>query len=255
MSEKVVVVTGAGGDIGSALCAVFNKSYYSVVALDRHSTAPKTMHGLSSVTYQSLDLRNYANDEGYRVAKRDELLKKIPTSLERLVLINNAATQIVTSIQSLSVAACNESFSVNVMAALLLISDLSRLLAESKGTVINISSIHATQTKRYFSLYAASKAALESVTRSTALELAPLGVKVFGFAPAAIATPMLKAGFLGKEKEFEALANYHPAHQLGSPTDFARLVEKLVELEDPFLNGSTIYYDGAISAVLSDPAS
>ena len=87
---------------------------------------------------------------------------------------------------------------VNLVAPFFLTQGLIDILIASNGHVINMSSIHAKLTKTNFTCYATSKAALEALTRSLALELSAKGVSVNAIAPAAIATQML----LIKEEAF-----------------------------------------------------
>ena len=120
----------------------------------------------------------------------------------------------------------------------------------TKGKIIDISSIHASQTKKNFSIYAASKAALESITRSIAPEFAADGVITTCVAPAALETPMLIAGFAGLGR----LKAYHPSNSIGTPNSLADLVFQLTQFNDPFFNGVVIPFSGAIHNALHDPA-
>ena len=82
---------------------------------------------------------------------------------------------------------------------------------------MNVASIHATLTKPEFIIYAASKSALVSLTRSLALELAP-DVRVNAVAPGATDTKMLQDGLGKKTNEMKILKKFHPIKRIGKPS-------------------------------------
>jgi len=125
-------------------------------------------------------------------------------------------------------------------------------LKVSKGSVVNITSIHAALTKPGFSTYAMSKAAMDGMTRSLAVELGR-DVRINAIAPAAISTPLLEAGFENRLDEFKQLADMHPTGKIGTPADVASLALYLVSEEAAFINGSILGLDGGIRGRLHDP--
>ncbi|VFN01868.1 MAG: Enoyl-(Acyl carrier protein) reductase, partial [Candidatus Kentron sp. G] len=122
-------------------------------------------------------------------------------------------------------------------------------LAASRGSVINIGSIHARLTKQRFAAYATSKAALTGLTRSLALELGNR-VRVNAIEPAAIDTAMLRAGFEGDREGFSRLAQCHPTQCIGKPEEVARLAVMLADEGLGFLNGAVVPLDGGIGGRL-----
>jgi NAD(P)-dependent dehydrogenase (short-subunit alcohol dehydrogenase family) len=117
-----------------------------------------------------------------------------------------------------------------------------------------VTSIHAKLTKPNFICYAASKAALEAVTRSLALELSPKGVSVNAVAPAAISTEMLKVGFKDSPKNLRKLESYHPSKAIGTPEQVGRFVKSITDQEGGFLTGAVLEFNGGIAARLYDPS-
>jgi NAD(P)-dependent dehydrogenase (short-subunit alcohol dehydrogenase family) len=77
---------------------------------------------------------------------------------------------------------------------------------------------------------------------------------VNAIAPAAIATPMLAAGFAADSDGFARLESYHPTLKIGSPEEIAELAMMLAGRKLPFLNGAVIPIDGGIGVRLHDPA-
>ena len=139
------------------------------------------------------------------------------------------------------------------MAPFFLVQGLLEELKSSHGHVINVSSIHAKLTKPRFTCYAASKAALEALTRSLAIELSPLGISVNAIAPAAISTEMLKAGFNHAPEKLSELERCHPSKNIGTPEDIAAFIHMSTNHSGKFLTGSVIDYNGGIAGVLHDP--
>jgi NAD(P)-dependent dehydrogenase (short-subunit alcohol dehydrogenase family) len=120
--------------------------------------------------------------------------------------------------------------------------------------VINIGSIHARRTKPEFVAYATSKGALETLTRALAVELGSRA-RVNAISPAAIDTPMLRAGFEGQTQNYEALAQCHPAGRIGTPVELAELALFLASDSALFQNGSIVDFSGGNSGRLHDPCS
>ena len=114
------------------------------------------------------------------------------------------------------------------------------------GSVVNIGSIHSSQSKKGFLVYATTKGAIKTMTQNLSLELAP-DIMVNCIAPAAIDTPMLKAG-LSKE-EYLQLRKYHPADRIGSPVELSKLHTLRKKY---FSTKAFIEYDGGISKLLHD---
>src|SRR5690606_23123305 len=98
----------------------------------------------------------------------------------------------------------------------------------------------------------ASKAALVGLTKVMAVELGGR-VRVNAVCPAAVATPMLVAGFEGREESYRQLSEMHPAGRIGQPEEVARLALLLSNEGLGFMTGAVVSIDGAIGARLHDP--
>ena len=231
MSSKVVIITGASGGVGSALTTKFKAHSYTVFAIDKVFSADSLADFDGVINFQ-LNLSDLADGTPRAEALWTDFLGAIPGDCNELVVINNAALQTLRPIELLDADTCRQTLDVNTVIPLLMVSKLSRLLRATKGKVINISSIHASQTKKNFSIYAASKAALESLTRSIALEFAADGVITTCIAPAALETPMLIAGFEGDPAGLGRLKAYHPSNSIGTPNGLADLVFQLTQLDN-----------------------
>lgn len=248
MSQRTALITGANGAIGQALCSTFHDIGWLVVASDKGSSPSDN----SIVdTYIPADLERLCRDDAYQ----DHFLSLLRSELDNSglhLLINNAAIQIVLPIEQLSADDWHTTLDVNLIAPFLLTKAFLPELQKGNGSVINISSIHAQLTKPHFTAYAASKAALVGMTRSLAVELGS-HIRVNAISPAAVATPMLEAGFEGDPQGLAQLAGCHPSGCIGAAKDVVEAALYLAEAEGAFLNGTVINLDGGIASRLHEP--
>jgi len=248
--SKVAVITGSSGGIGRALVRTYLDGGYFVIGLDR---TPCEYPAKESYVGVDVSLLQFAKDVSYRDGVIAKIKGYLPHNPKKFVVINNAAEQILKSVSELEWEDWDNSLGVNTVAPFFLVQGMLEELKASHGHVINVSSIHAKLTKPRFTCYAASKAALEALTRSLAIELSPLGISVNAIAPAAIETEMLVAGFKGKPAEFKKLEECHPSRTIGVPEDVARFVKAVTDHTGPFLTGSILDFNGGISGRLHDP--
>lgn len=168
------------------------------------------------------------------------------------VLINNAAVQHLGKTENISLETFRESLDVNITTPFALTKAFLPDLRTSKGTVINVGSVHTRSTKPEFVAYATSKAAIDGLTRALAVDLGP-DVRVVALAPAAVDTEMLRAGFEGNPDGFQALQRIHPAGRIAQPTEIGELAVFLASDKAGFMTGTTVYADGGILSRLHDP--
>lgn len=235
-AKKIILITGCLGGIGSVMVDFFKRKGWFVIGTDKRES------------YSNADIK-ITTDLNDVVKSTDQILATLNDNNIRHIdaLINNAAVQIKKKLDDLDYDDWIESFNVNVIAGFMLVKKLRKHL--QGGSVVNIGSIHSSQSKKGFLVYATTKGAIKTMTQNLSLELAP-DIMVNCIAPAAIDTPMLKAG-LSKE-EYLRLRKFHPVDSIGSPVELSKLVFTLCE-RNIFLTGAFIEYDGGISKLLHDP--
>jgi NAD(P)-dependent dehydrogenase (short-subunit alcohol dehydrogenase family) len=246
--SKLVLITGCLGGIGRALVKEFDEAGFTVVGLDVSPVAASG--GTLPQHYFNVDLDQLCLNAAYRERTLNDVKTCLAGRLDALV--NNAAHQVVKPIASLSVDDWIQTQNVNVMAPFLLTQALLPELTATQGNVINIASIHAQLTKPEFVAYATSKAALLGMTKAMAVELGA-AVQVNAICPAAIATPMLVAGFEGCPEGLAQLASMHPVGRIGQPSEVAKAAVLLASKSLSFMSGATLQLDGGIGARLHDP--
>lgn len=242
---EVIIVTGANGGIGQALVLHFKESGYYVVGTDLGKQKCEANY------YTSCDLDQLVRSRQERSRFYSEVISDVG-SRKFKALINNAAVQKLDSLESLQLEDLQNTININTIAPVLLSKMFLEELSLGRGTVINIGSIHSKLTKPRFISYAISKAALEGVTRSLAVDIGEK-VKVNMIQPAAIKTDMLVAGFEGDVAGYQLLESFHPVNRIGQPSEVGIAAEYLISDKCPFLNGVVLSLDGGIGCQLHDP--
>ena len=248
MTIKRYLITGASGGIGKALVKEFVEQGAYVIATDLTcSTEP-----VDNVHFLQLDLETFVLDEYYAI----EFYSKVQAITQEAginSLINNAAVQILSDSRLLTRKQWCTSLNVNLSAPFFLSQLFLDDLVKNHGAIVNISSIHATQTKKQFVAYATTKAALSSMTRNMVLDVGSK-VRINAIEPAAISTEMLKSGFEGQDYKYKILEDFHPIGRIGTPEDVARLAAFLVSEDAGFVQGACISASGGIQGCLSEPS-
>ncbi|SKB70533.1 NAD(P)-dependent dehydrogenase, short-chain alcohol dehydrogenase family [Parapedobacter luteus] len=241
--KKKVLITGVLGGIGSGLAKTFKEADYFVIGLDIKTT-PSDYCDL----FISFDLHRFCSDANYR----DKMCNKFDNEIQTLdVLINNAAMQILSSVEEIRLDDWNHTLNVNLTGPLLLSQFFLKQLEQVHGCIINIASIHQQLTKKRFVAYATSKSALVGLTKSMSVDLQGK-VRVNAISPAAIDTPMLHEGFNNDSTMVQKLNDLHPLRRIGKPAEVSKLALLLAEDGLGFINGANIQIDGGISNVLKD---
>lgn len=246
MMKSSVLITGANGAIGRVLVSTFASNGWRVIATDCGDTGPSEAYD-----YVTADLLEIAGSPKACAG----FVKGVHASIAECplrCLINNAALQITGPVSGLGEEDLRLSLDVNVVAPFILSKSFSNRLAETAGVILNMTSVHQIATKQGFLAYAVSKAAMAALTRSLALDLAPK-VRVISVAPAAVDTPMLRAGFANKEEFLSDLCKVHPLERVGMPDEVARMALMLASDAASFMTGSTVFVDGGVLACLHDP--
>lgn len=226
----------------------FADSGFHVIGIDIEAD----MNGASGGAHVQIDADLEALTEPEARQSLVERLEQELEGYELKALINNAATQHVQPLADLAASDLIASLRINTIAPLTLGQLLLEALARAEGAILNISSIHVTQTKRRFGAYSVSKSALSAVTRAMAIEWGDR-IRVMELRPAAISTDMLEAGFADQPEARRQLDEYHPTGRIGSPDEIATIACNLINLDAPFLNGAVVNADGGISHTLHDP--
>lgn len=231
---NTILITGGVRGIGLAIAQFFKqKGYRTCVTYsrDEDSAALAKAQGL----------------EVYRADVKDEaaITALFATIGDVDVLVNNAGVALFKQIQDVSVEEYEEVFSVNMRGAFLCCKEAAKqMLKNSRGLIVNISSVWGEVGASCESVYAASKAALLGFSKSLAKELGYSGIRVNSISPGVIDTQM-NARF--NEEEKRAFVEEIPLSRMGTGEEIAKAVWFLCENE--YVTGVDIPVNGGFSIV------
>jgi NAD(P)-dependent dehydrogenase (short-subunit alcohol dehydrogenase family) len=243
-NEKIVIVTGGSSGIGRAAALRFARQGHKVLVTGRRA-APleETVAEHPSIVGLVADAAS-AEDASRTIAKAVDLWGRVDT------LINNAGAGAILPLADTTADRMMDIFSVNVLGPSLLASAAVPHLRATGGTIINVSSTFGHKPAAGLSHYAASKAALEHLTRCWALELAPFGVRVNAVAAGPTESGAL-TGMMGltqgqaaavKEQERARI----PLGRRGVPDDVAEWIVRLAGTASEWVTGQVIAVDGGL---------
>ena len=195
MSESnVAIVTGAGTGIGREISAQLAEVGYRVVLVSRSSahleaTAAEINKRVSEPPKTLIVPADLTNHQ-----QASSIVDQAMNEFGHVdVLVNNAAVAPSVPIEEATGDLLSQTFSLNSFAPALLVANLWKVFQQQNdGCVVNISSMATIDPFDGLSIYAASKAALESLTRSIVNEGRPWGISAYAIAPGAVETPMLR---------------------------------------------------------------
>ena len=237
--KQAVIVTGAAGGIGAALCRRAKEDGYLAVGIDRDAAGEADVQILA-------DLR----DSERLIALGAEL----SLQYEIKALVHNAAVQPLAGAGQTPVTQWLDTLNVNLIAVDALLAGTRTHLAAHQGSVVVITSVHAHATTTGITAYATSKAALEGWVRAAALDLGPQ-IRVNAVAPGAINTAKLREGFArwgaeSAENRMAVLRERTALRRIGEPGDVAGAVAFLIGDDASFVTGSVLTVDGGATARL-----
>lgn len=246
MQNKTVVITGASSGIGRAAALEFAQLGANVLITGRRASA------LSEVAAEHENIVGLVADSAVE-ASASLIVEKAMDSWGRLdVLVNNAGAGAIAPLATVTAQQINELFAINVTASSLLSAAALAPLKDADGTIINVSSTIGHKPVAGLSHYGASKAALEYLTRSWALELAP-EIRVNAVAPGPTESGAL-TGMMGLSQEAaEAVKAQEqqliPLKRRGLPEDVAPWIVWLAGPEARWVTGQVFGVDGGFGLV------
>jgi NAD(P)-dependent dehydrogenase (short-subunit alcohol dehydrogenase family) len=240
---KVALITGASGGIGKDIAYHLLANGYSIAVTGRKRSSLELAYELVNPNKVCFIESDATDPQSFQTCIDNTL-----ASFGRLdVLINNVGGGTFgQTLEKTTMADWDSSFDLNVKSVFFMTQAALPHLIETKGVVINFSSILASRPVVGLAPYSAAKAAVEMLTKSLALELAPKGVRVLCISPATIKTGFHTAAGMSQDAAaayYSSSASTHPIGRIGTPEDISELVVFLVE-KGGFMTGSVVHVDG-----------
>ncbi len=243
-NEKVVIITGGSSGIGRAAALRFASQGDKVLITGRRAGPVEQM------------MAEHKNITGLvaNTASAEDAVRTVADAVDSWgrvdVLVNNAGAGAILPLSEAAADRIADIFSVNVLGPSLLARAALPHLKATQGTIINISSTFGHRPAAGLSHYAASKAALEHLTRCWALELAPLGIRVNAVAAGPTESGAL-TGMMGLSAEQaeavkEAERARIPLGRRGVPDEIARWIVQLASPAAQWVTGQVLAVDGGL---------
>ncbi len=237
LEGRVALVTGGAQSIGAAIADGLAAAGATVVVGDLN---PSTTH--ASLT---MDVSDEASVQAAIAAIVDEH--------GRLdIVVNNAGIMFEEHVAEHGRASWDRMLAINLTGPMLTTKHAATHLAKSPGgAIVNVGSIEGDRCNPNHAAYAATKSGVHGLTRATAIDLGPMGIRCNAVAPGWIDTP-LNANYVDthpdRDAVIDALANLHPIARVGAPSDVADVVVWLAGDGSRFVTGQVVTIDGGRTA-------
>ena len=242
LSGKVAIVTGASKGIGAAIARTFAEAG-AAVAVNYASSKADAERVVGEIVKAGGKAVAIQAD----VAKRADVTRLFEETKAKLgkpnILVNNAGVYRFAPLEALTEQEFHSHFDTNVLGAILAIQEAVKVFDGAGGSVINLSTIASTNPSPNTLLYAASKSAIDTITRELALELAGKGIRVNAIAPGMTETEGFAAAGLSA-KSAKSLGFTLPMGRLGKPEDIARVALFFASDQSAWVTGERISASG-----------
>ncbi len=219
---RTALVTGASRGIGAAIVTKLEKDGCKVLTPSR----------------SEMDLASSNSIERYLSTLKEDVD----------ILVNNAGVNQIAMFGDIELSNVTSTLQINLLAAFQIAQFLSQGMKEREyGRIVNISSFWSFVARSGRTSYALSKTAVNGMTRSIAIELAPYNIIVNAVAPGYVITDLTRQNNL--PEELERISKTIPIKRLAAPEEIASLVSFLCSEQNSYMTGQTIVVDGGYSCL------
>ncbi|XP_058791739.1 (3R)-3-hydroxyacyl-CoA dehydrogenase [Phymastichus coffea] len=244
LSGKLAIVTGAGSGIGRAAAALLAREGAKVIAADQNVRAAEDtvsqLQGLEHISV-GIDVKSKESiEEAFNTVKRHFL---VPPSL----VVNSAGITRDNFLLKLSEEDFNEVLNVNLKGTFLVTQYAAKVMLAAAigegGSIVNVASIIGKTGNIGQSNYAASKAGVEALTKSAAMEFGQFGIRVNAVLPGFIETPMTQTV---PDKVKQMFIERIPLKRMGKAHEVAEVILFLTSTKSSYINGASIDVTGGM---------
>jgi 3-oxoacyl-[acyl-carrier protein] reductase len=243
LQGKVAAVTGASKGIGAAIARDLAAEGAAIVVnyASSRSGADKVVGEITGKGGRAVAVQADVS----KPADIKRLFAEAKKAFGKLdILVNNAGIYEFGAIEAITPEHFHKQFDLNVLGLLLTTQEAVRHFGPDGGTIINVSSVVATAAFPNASVYSATKAAVDAVTRSLSVELGPRKIRVNSLNPGMIETEGLHAtGVVGSDMHKQVEAGT-PLGRIGQPSDIGPVAVFLASNDSGWVTGQSIFVSG-----------
>jgi dihydroanticapsin dehydrogenase len=250
VKDRIAIVTGAGSGIGEASAIRLAEEGAKVICADINlESATKTAQ---QITASGFIAEGYAID----IADSQACTALVSHAVSKYgaidILVNNAGVNLPGVFHEVTNETIDRTLNVNVKGAMYLTrAALPYMLKNSRGSIVNMSSVNGLVSEPYLSVYSASKGAIVMFTRGIALDYAKTGIRCNAICPGWVDTPINHAHAKmlgGLDHVYKTIDSFQPIGRPGTSREIANVVLFLASDESSFMTGSIVSADGGMTA-------
>jgi dihydroanticapsin dehydrogenase len=250
VKDRIAIVTGAGSGIGEASAIRLAEEGAKVICADINlESATKTAQQIMA---SGLVAEGYAID----IADSQACISLVDHAVKKYgsidILVNNAGVNLPGVFHEVTNETIDRTLNVNVKGAMYLTrAALPYMLKNSRGSIVNMSSVNGLVSEPYLSVYSASKGAIVMFTRGIALDYAKTGIRCNAICPGWVDTPINHAHAKmlgGLDHVYKTIDSFQPIGRPGTSREIANVVLFLASDESSFMTGSIVSADGGMTA-------
>lgn len=244
LKDKVAVVSGASGDIGKKILEKFSNEGANIYALIRNIEDKEFIEfteNLKKKNNNKINIIYLDLEKEETIRSSFELIKKDNFNID--ILVNNAGTVSNSLFQMTSLKSLRNIFEINFFSQFLLTQVYLKLLSKSKkGSIVFVSSNSANENPVGRSAYSASKAALNSLTKTISKEMGVKNLRVNAVLPGLTDTKMAKN--FTKDDAINEYLNKVALKRIAKTSEIANVIAFLASDKSSYINGQLITIDG-----------
>jgi 3-oxoacyl-[acyl-carrier protein] reductase len=245
LTGKVAVVTGASKGIGASIALHLAAEGAAVVV-----NYSSTKEGAERVVTEITGKGGRAIAVQANVAKQADIQRLFAEAKKAFgridILVNNAGIYEFAPLEDVTAAHFHKQFDLNVLGLILTTQEAVKHFGRDGGSIINISSVASTSAPPIGSVYSASKAAVDAVTKSLAKELGPRNIRVNSINPGMVETEGWHASGIAESDFHKSTEAQTPLGRIGQPQDIAPAAVFLASADAAWITGETLYISGGL---------
>jgi NAD(P)-dependent dehydrogenase (short-subunit alcohol dehydrogenase family) len=251
LKDKVVVITGAASGIGRACAMEFAKAGATVIVADINlKGAQETVQQIEAINGTAIAIKT-------DVSQPESVIQLVELTIKKYskidALVNNAAIQINKTIEHTTFLEWNQQMSINVGGIFLCSKYCLPYLRETKGSIVNMSSVNGFFVEPMCAGYCTTKAAIIGMTKAMAIDHGNEGVRVNCICPGYIDAGLAEGYFQSQPdplKAREEAGKLHALWRIGRPEEVGKVAVFLASDDASFMTGASVVVDGGFGSGL-----